>query len=462
MKISELLQSQPVQEALSDLAKIAVQAVTTGDLSKWSELDTQEKRQALRDAGYINVGKDDMYAYGRDSELSDRKINQLMQQRQDDAYQVAMGPEKRAELKAKADELAEMQRRQLRQERVEDEQRAYERYKDKAEREDAMARIDKEYKNNLEVINTEHRNNMEAIRTGNKHEIDKITLDHQEAQREREHELEKDQRNNDREDARRRDDRDNRQDSPQDFPEPNDDDKDDTEGEPFRPEAPAGPALAAPKPDDKPSKYDNDDAIDVDFTEVPDDEEDDGKPLALPKPNKESLELARIRQLAGLKENIFTTDYKLVMDAVAKLYSEHYDINIWEFAEEHDDAAKVLMKEHPDVKELEYIIKSGELPERFIDLDFPLNDNMMYGIEQGDEKLGEDELDEAPATRDLCLSGKPNSALGASQLASCKAQGYRARDTGKSQKIGSERVKLRGTTKKSTAYGGPVSPTRTG
>ena len=71
-------------------------------------------------------------------------------------------------------------------------------------------------------------------------------------------------------------------------------------------------------------------------------------------------------------------------------------------------------------------------------------------------------VDEDPASRDLCLSGKPNSALGASQLASCKAQGYRARDTGKSQKIGSKRVKLRGASMKSTAYGGPVSPTRTG
>jgi hypothetical protein len=71
-------------------------------------------------------------------------------------------------------------------------------------------------------------------------------------------------------------------------------------------------------------------------------------------------------------------------------------------------------------------------------------------------------VDEEKASRDLCTSGKPNSALGASNLASCKAQGYRARDTGKSQKIGSQRQSLRGTTLKSVKYGGPVSPTRTG
>ena len=37
----------------------------------------------------------------------------------------------------------------------------------------------------------------------------------------------------------------------------------------------------------------------------------------------------------------------------------------------------------------------------------------------------EQEVDEGPASRDLCTSGKPNAALGASNLASCKAQGYR-------------------------------------
>ena len=37
-----------------------------------------------------------------------------------------------------------------------------------------------------------------------------------------------------------------------------------------------------------------------------------------------------------ITENIFTTDYHKVMDAVAKLYQDHYDINIWEYAEYHD------------------------------------------------------------------------------------------------------------------------------
>ena len=42
---------------------------------------------------------------------------------------------------------------------------------------------------------------------------------------------------------------------------------------------------------------------------------------------------------------------------------------------------------------------------------------------------------EEPASRALCTSGKPDSALGASQLSSCKSQGYRSRDGGKSHKL---------------------------
>ena len=63
---------------------------------------------------------------------------------------------------------------------------------------------------------------------------------------------------------------------------------------------------------------------------------------------------------------------------------------------------------------------------------------------------------EEPASRALCTSGKPDSALGASQLASCKSQGYRARDGGKSHKVGSDRVKVRGKKIKGKKYGGPL------
>lgn len=153
-----------------------------------------------------------------------------------------------------------------------------------------------------------------------------------------------------------------------------------------------------------------------------------------------------------LTENIFTTDYHKVMNAVAKLYQEHYDVNIWENGEAHDEAAKVLLKVHPTAEELDYILDQGQLPERFLDLDFPINDDVMFGGSSESDL----NLDEEPASRELCQSGKPDSALGASQLASCKSQGYRSRDGGKSHKVGSERVKVRGKRIKGKKYGGPL------
>jgi len=164
-----------------------------------------------------------------------------------------------------------------------------------------------------------------------------------------------------------------------------------------------------------------------------------------------------------LQENIFTTDYHKVMDAVAQLYDTHYGINVWENAEAHDEAAKVLLKVHPTAEELEFIIANSELPERFLDLDFPINDDLMYNgsgsraddVIEGD--LDEDsDLEEEPASRALCTSGKPNNALGASQLASCKSQGYRGRHGNKSHKIGNERTTVKGKKIKGKKYGGPL------
>lgn len=157
----------------------------------------------------------------------------------------------------------------------------------------------------------------------------------------------------------------------------------------------------------------------------------------------------KIREI--VTENIFTCDYHKVMDAVAHLYQEHYGINIWNSADGHDEAAKVLMKQHPTDDELDYIIDTAELPERFMELDFPLNDEIMYGVTADSETVSEE-----PASRELCTSGKPDSALGASQLASCKSQGYRSRDGGKSHKVGSERIKVRGKRIKGKKYGGPL------
>lgn len=63
---------------------------------------------------------------------------------------------------------------------------------------------------------------------------------------------------------------------------------------------------------------------------------------------------------------------------------------------------------------------------------------------------------EEPASKELCTSSKPDAALGASNLASCKSQGFRSREGGKSHKIGSKRVTVRGKKILGKKYGGPL------
>ena len=71
----------------------------------------------------------------------------------------------------------------------------------------------------------------------------------------------------------------------------------------------------------------------------------------------------------------------------------------------------------------------------------------------------EEDILDWQASRSLCTSSKPNSALGASALASCKSQGYRRREGNKSHKLGKSkdsRVKVGGKKIKGKKYGGPL------
>jgi hypothetical protein len=79
--------------------------------------------------------------------------------------------------------------------------------------------------------------------------------------------------------------------------------------------------------------------------------------------------------------------------------------------------------------------------------------------EQFCEVCGGSLSEEGKATRALCVSSKPDNQLGASQLASCKSQGLRARDGNKSHKLGKgpeSRVKVGGHRIKGKKYGGPL------
>lgn len=80
-------------------------------------------------------------------------------------------------------------------------------------------------------------------------------------------------------------------------------------------------------------------------------------------------------------------------------------------------------------------------------------DQGKYVVTREDIELA---LTEWKASKKLCTSGKPNSAIGASALASCKSQGYRSREGGKSHKLGTKRVRVRGKKMKGKKYGGEL------
>lgn len=68
------------------------------------------------------------------------------------------------------------------------------------------------------------------------------------------------------------------------------------------------------------------------------------------------------------------------------------------------------------------------------------------------------DLDEK-ASRSLCISTKSNKDLGASNLASCKSQGLRAREGNKSHKMGrspESRMTMGGHKVKGKKYGGKI------
>lgn len=69
----------------------------------------------------------------------------------------------------------------------------------------------------------------------------------------------------------------------------------------------------------------------------------------------------------------------------------------------------------------------------------------------------EDDIMDWQASSSLCKSSKPDSALGASALASCKSQGYRRREGNKSHLVSRDkRVKVGGKKIKGKKYGGPL------
>ena len=65
-------------------------------------------------------------------------------------------------------------------------------------------------------------------------------------------------------------------------------------------------------------------------------------------------------------------------------------------------------------------------------------------------------VDEGPASKKLCTSNRSSKSLGASNLSSCVAQGYRTRNSSKRYRIGGKVTPVRGMKAKSIHYGGEI------
>lgn len=76
--------------------------------------------------------------------------------------------------------------------------------------------------------------------------------------------------------------------------------------------------------------------------------------------------------------------------------------------------------------------------------------------EQFCEECGGSLAEAGKASRALCKSSRSNADLGVSQLASCKSQGLRARETPKKHTIGNKHQSIKGKMVKGHKYGGPL------
>jgi len=290
MKINELF-DRPIHRR-AELGKIVRAVIASGNTEAWDQLDAEEKFYGLDDNGLV---PDTASPWEwKDANRSDKVLFNAIRQRQDNKYQVDIGPEKRNELNAKAEELAEMRRQQLRKEALEDAELAFQRAETRAQREAEMEKIKRQFQHDLEVINTDHRNNMEAIRTGNSHEIAKMDKEH--SHEKTMFDKEAKERDKDRAERERQQNRPS-QDSGNipDLDKEKDQEYQDFKADLFKL---SGVPLPAPekKDDNNPSKFDNSDAVDVDFKEVPSDDEkknDQGKPNMLPGPKKENISYFR-------------------------------------------------------------------------------------------------------------------------------------------------------------------------
>jgi hypothetical protein len=181
------------------------------------------------------------------------------------------------------------------------------------------------------------------------------------------------------------------------------------------------------------------------------------------RPDPHKYEMGQRIKLTDPKEvNEYMMGYK--DDSVgSKTYEDGIDNGITSSSQPDHEASMAkgeLYNTIKNAKELFHMIKDGENLEGWVaskitraaDYINTVHDYMMY-----EKQYNESIADESgPASRSLCRSKKPDSSIGASNLASCVSQGLRAHKSGRADYVSGKQLRVGGKKIKGKAHGGPL------
>ena len=158
------------------------EGVNHSALQGWDEMNRDQKRNALEKAGIA----DSYSTYSKTPEQLDDILHAARVKAQNQEDELSMGAGGRRELQRQAKQDFEEQRQQLHKEKMEMERFAWEKANTEAERKHEMAKIDKQYTQELRTLQMSHMQDMEKILHADTHELNKMKAEFNMRQAERE------------------------------------------------------------------------------------------------------------------------------------------------------------------------------------------------------------------------------------------------------------------------------------
>jgi len=151
-------------------------------LQGWDEMDQRQKRDALQAAGIV----DSYNTLNKTPSELDDILHAARVKAQNQEDELGMGASGRRELQRQAKQDFEEQRQQLHKEKMEMERFAWDKANTEAERKHEMAKIDKQYTQELRTLQMSHMQDMEKILHADTHELNKMKAEFNMRQAERE------------------------------------------------------------------------------------------------------------------------------------------------------------------------------------------------------------------------------------------------------------------------------------